>query len=92
MWACDKVPGTQGCPVPTTPAGDPADPAAFAPLCDKTIGDDAIAKLELGAKHKAGTGRPFMLAVGFRKPHMPWRFPEMMLKPYGVLGLTGTDM
>jgi arylsulfatase A-like enzyme len=82
MWGCDVVTGTQGCPVDTNSEGDPSDPSTTAPLCDKTIGDDAIVKLELAAKHQLTTGRPFMLSVGFRKPHMPWRFPKSMLSNY----------
>jgi len=68
--------------VDTTAAGDPTDTNTTAALCDKTIGDDAVAKLEL-ASHLAGTtGRPFFLASGFRKPHMPWRFPKHFLEQY----------
>lgn len=81
MWGCDKVDGTQGCPVETDADGN-TDPTQTASLCDKTIGDDAIAKLEIGAKHQVSTGRPFMLSVGFRKPHMPWRFPKHFLDNY----------
>ena len=56
MWGCDKVDGTQGCPVETDADGN-TDPTQTASLCDKTIGDDAIAKLEIGAKHQVSTGQ-----------------------------------
>ena len=82
MWGCDHVPGTQGCAVDTDKDGHPTDPANVAPLCDKTIGDDAVAKLQLAAKYATVAGRPFMLAAGFRKPHMPWRFPKTLLDEY----------
>ena len=49
------------------------------PLCDKTIGDDAVAKLSIAAANLKQTGMPFFLAVGFRKPHTPWRFPAPYL-------------
>lgn len=42
------------------------------------IGDDALAKLRSSKANLDATGRPFFLATGFRKPHLPFRFP----KPY----------
>ena len=80
MAGCDKVPGTQGCPIDATANGIVAEPTKFAPLCDQVIADDAVAKLRIAASMLNKTGRPFFLASGFRKPHMPWRFP----KPYAA--------
>ena len=49
---------------------------ATKPFEDRVIGDEAIALLrELGAARAAG-GAPFYLAVGFRKPHLPFRHPD----------------
>ena len=73
MWACEKFPGTQGCPIDATADGVVQD--GTAPLCDHVIGEDAVQKLRLAAKNLQVTGQPFFLAAGFRKPHMPWRFP-----------------
>lgn len=56
----------------------------LAPLCDKIIGDDAVAKLQLASAFKKQTGRPWFLNVGFRKPHMGWRFPAAFLKYYAA--------
>ena len=41
-------------------------------FCDKIIGDDALAKMRAAA----ASGGPFLLAVGFRKPHLPFRHPD----------------
>jgi iduronate 2-sulfatase len=45
-------------------------------FCDRTVRDDAIAKLDIAAQNLQSTGTPFLLAVGFRKPHLPFRHPE----------------
>ena len=74
-----EFPGTQGCPINATLEGEVLDGTGN--LCDKVISDDAIAKLRLAAATLKATGRPFYLASGFRKPHMPWRFPA----PYAEL-------
>ena len=69
MLPCDSmVPGTQGCPINATLEGEVLDGTGH--LCDKVIADDAIVKLGIAAKTRKTTGRPFFLAVGFRKPHM----------------------
>jgi len=84
MWACDNVVvgnlTSQGCPIDATEEGVVNDGSA--PLADKVIGDDAVAKLRLASLQQKATGRPFFLAVGFRKPHMPWRFPKPFLDKY----------
>ncbi|XP_067664348.1 iduronate 2-sulfatase-like [Haliotis asinina] len=52
------------------------------PLQDTLIADQAIEVLRDAApKAKAGK-QPFFLAVGFRKPHIPWTFPDRFLKHY----------
>jgi arylsulfatase A-like enzyme len=76
MMTCDKVPGTQGCPVDASPNGTIENPQKIGPLCDAVIASDAISKLRIAANLWKTTGRPFFLASGFRKPHMPWRFPK----------------
>ena len=37
---------------------------------------------QLRAQAAAGTGRPFFLAPGFLKPHLPFIFPSRFLDPY----------
>ena len=37
---------------------------------------------QLRAHAAAGTGRPFFLAPGFLKPHLPFIFPSRFLEPY----------
>lgn len=52
---------------------------------DRIIASDAIAKLRLAYRVQAAhpiSPRPFYLAVGFRKPHLCFRFPEPMLRLY----------
>lgn len=51
-------------------------------LCDKVILDDGLAKLQRASQALNSTGQPFFLAVGFRKPHTPWRFPAAYLQYY----------
>ena len=65
MWSCDKVPGTQGCPINASADGEVRD--GTAPLCDRVIADDAVAKLRLAAAQLRATSRPFFLAAGFRR-------------------------
>ena len=54
------------------------DPDRIPQLCDRIIVDDARVKLRMLTTNKRKTGQPWMLAVGLRKPHLPYRFP----KPY----------
>jgi hypothetical protein len=56
------------------------------PLCDKTIGDDGLLKLEHASANLNASGTPFFLAIGFRKPHTPWRFPFPYLQYYQAQG------
>jgi len=80
MWGCDKTPNTQGCPIGADAEGIVHD--GTAPLCDQVVAADAVTKLQLAAGILNHTGRPFFHAVGFRKPHMPWRFPKPYLDYY----------
>lgn len=78
MWPC--VMGAEStCPVPATIAGMVDDPSKEHQLCDKVVGDDAIVKLRLASRNRDLTGQPFFLAVGFRKPHLAFRFPKPFL-------------
>eukprot|EP00041_Stephanoeca_diplocostata_P016505 m.325400 g.325400 ORF g.325400 m.325400 type:complete len:709 (+) comp20385_c0_seq1:72-2198(+) len=79
MLGC-RTNDTPGCAVNATIDGEPLDGSG--PLCDKTIGDDAVDKLKHASEVFNTTGRPFFLAVGFRKPHMSWRFPAPFLEFY----------
>jgi hypothetical protein len=54
-------------------------------LCDRIIGDDGVAKLQAAAANYKSTGQPFFLAVGFRKPHLPFRHPAPWNDDYPVL-------
>lgn len=94
MWGCsdgEKLHGTEGCPLNATLDGTVLDPSER-PLCDKTIADDGVAKLHIAAASRNRTGRPFFVAVGFRKPHMPWRFPAPWLDVLPPLEQTPTAM
>ena len=51
------------------------------PLQDTLIAHKAISDLSTLAS-EAESGKPFFLAVGFRKPHLPWVFPENFLSSY----------
>ena len=56
-------------------------------LRDKPLGDDQVAQkaketLRLIAVDKKFGGKPFFLAVGFYKPHLPFVFPESFLSYY----------
>lgn len=42
---------------------------------DRTIAEDALVKLAAAVDNYNRTGQPFFLAVGFRKPHLPFRHP-----------------
>ena len=77
-----KKGGSQGCPLDAAAHDGTVSDPNVAPLCDKIIGDDAVAKLQLATAFQKRTGRPWFLAAGFRKPHMPWRFPKSFLQLY----------
>ena len=78
MWPCqlDAPSSSPGaCAVDADAAGLVAHPNTTKQLCDRVIADDAVLKLRLAAAHRAASGQPFFLAAGFRKPHLPFRFP-----------------
>lgn len=83
MWPCapgEPSVGPNGCAVNASMDGILN--VAGHELCDQVIADDAIAKLQRAKRVLDTTGRPFFLAVGFRKPHTPWRFPAPFLTFY----------
>ena len=52
------------------------------PLVDKQIADQAVNVLE-GLRRNSSFGHyPFFLAVGFHRPHLPFVFPDSVLKFY----------
>ena len=66
-WPCTGA----ACAADASPDGVPA--PGVPPLCDKVTGDDGLLKLR--AALAAGPSAPFYVAVGFRKPHLPFRAP-----------------
>jgi arylsulfatase A-like enzyme len=64
------------CSIPANINGDPDDPKKTFRFCDRIIGDDAVMKLRAASDNFNITGQPFFLAVGFRKPHLPFRHPS----------------
>lgn len=79
MLNCKKG-GPPYCTVDADLDGNIADPSKEGPLADKVIGDDALAKLRAVKANRDATGQPFFLAVGFRKPHLAFRFPAPYLE------------
>lgn len=73
-------PCENSCSINATIEGD-VNPNTTFRFCDKIIGDDALYKLNLAATNYAQTKQPFLLAVGLRKPHLPFRHPS----PYDTL-------
>ena len=61
-------------------------------LCDKVIYDDALMKLHKASSNFNSTGQRFFLAVGFRKPHTPWRFPYPYLQFYNNVSSSKVDV
>lgn len=57
------------------------------PLIDEQIAQHAVNTLrKVAPDAKSGT-RPFFVAVGFRKPHLPFVFPKSLLKYYPNVSL-----
>jgi len=75
MRNCDSIGGsTDTCSVAgASKAGDV--PAGTFTFEDRTVAEDGILKMRTAAANKASSGQPFFLAVGFRKPHLPFRHP-----------------
>jgi len=95
-WGCpvkDRkyLPG-QGCPVNATLDGTMLDPDEPVPFEDKVIADEALKKMRIASDYTQRTGKPFFLAVGFRKPHMPWKFPAPWLEKLPPLEETKTAL
>ena len=75
MWPCSGA-GAASCSVPAHLNGTLLQPLQDPPLCDKVVGDEAVALVRALAAARAAGGAPFFLAVGFRKPHLPHRHPN----------------
>ena len=79
QWNCNML-DDDDCVVDASVRGVVDDPATQHQLADRIITDDALLKLRLGAANRKSTEQPFFLAVGFRKPHAPYRFPRPFLQ------------
>lgn len=78
--ASEQAPGSNSvCSVNATSSGDV--PMDVFRLEDRIISDDALLKLNAGYTNYKSSGQPFFLAVGFRKPHLPFKHPA----PYDAL-------
>ena len=87
MWDCTMPsehsgPAPSTCPVNASLDGTLANPGIDPEFCDKVIANDAIAKMRLLAANYGRTGQPFFMAVGFRKPHLAFRFPAPWLDKF----------
>lgn len=81
---CHVYPNMSTCPVVANQQGTPMYTKTHmndGEFEDKIIANDAILKMRLAATF----ARPFMLAVGFRKPHLTFRFPAPFLNYYPTL-------
>jgi arylsulfatase A-like enzyme len=74
MRPCEDSNGS--CSIPANLSGDVENPKTSFRFCDRIIGDDAVLKLRLASDNLNTTRQPFFLAVGFRKPHLPFRHPS----------------
>eukprot|EP00929_Paragymnodinium_shiwhaense_P006604 TRINITY_DN11036_c1_g1_i1.p1 TRINITY_DN11036_c1_g1~~TRINITY_DN11036_c1_g1_i1.p1 ORF type:complete len:764 (-),score=41.93 TRINITY_DN11036_c1_g1_i1:511-2469(-) len=85
VHSCDVEANFSSCPVDATLEGNlnkvktTENDGEFE---DKIIANDAILKLRLAASVRKQSGQPFFLAVGFRKPHLSFRFPAPFLQWY----------
>ena len=52
------------------------------PLIDKQLTDYGISTLRRVAPQALSGEKPFFIAIGLRRPHLPFVFPESMLKYY----------
>ena len=80
MWSCTMGTNTT-CPIEATRDGFVSNPEHVQQLADRVIADDGIAKLRFAAENwrASANQEPFFLAVGFRKPHLAFRFPKPFL-------------
>merc|ERR1712196_67216 len=69
--------GTAWCAVPSFDENGTA--AVFQ---DGQTSDVAIQQLRNVSALRAELGQPWFVAVGYRKPHLQWRFPEEILAMY----------
>lgn len=60
----------------------PNDQLIHKPLQDKMIADQAVSTLQHLATRAKSDEKPFFLAVGFHKPHLPFIFPQSFLDHY----------
>ena len=70
MRACDNG----NCSIPATLEG--LVPNGTFQFCDRIIGDDASDKLKFAIDNFKAKAQPFFMAVGFRRPHLPFRHPQ----------------
>lgn len=50
---------------------------------DETMGDGIVARAAVRQLREAATsGKPFFVAAGFRKPHLPWTAPRRFFEQY----------
>jgi len=55
---------------------------------DKQVSEAAMKLMNNATSRRIQTGQPWFLAVGFRKPHLQWRFPLKFLAQYPENQLT----
>ena len=75
----DEVEGVPASLAGIMDATEPRQMEAAKQLADRVISSDAVVKLRLAAYNLRQTGQPFFMAVGFRKPHLAFRFPAPWL-------------
>ena len=63
-------------------AAIPEDTIKSNPLMDQILTQDAIQVLTQVSYNYHKSGQNFFMAVGYRRPHRPWIFPERFLKYY----------
>ena len=86
MWPCAAG---GACGEPGDAEGTPLSPSTK-PFEDAVIAQEAVARIAaLGAARAAG-GAPFYMAVGFRKPHLPFRHPSFYDAAYAPVNATAT--
>jgi len=79
-WEDWMYPSEPRCPNGTAWCAD-ADDAIYD---DSQIAASAVRLLRNASSLLDAGGAPFFLAVGFRKPHLQWRFPKRVLQHYPI--------